>query len=119
MRPDSAERESTRVDNRVAGKAMTKAKVIPAVAIATVRQVSRATSQRKSSPTSGGMKALKKRSVGSRLPSANNTQGRNSVSVSSGQSNNKPSKNQVRRPFQAGSRQAGATVDGAPLTGNS
>jgi hypothetical protein len=60
MRPDKAETDSTRADNNVAGIAMINAKVMPAVAMATVRQVSRATSHRKSGLVAGGTNVDKK-----------------------------------------------------------
>ena len=43
MRPDKADRDNTRVATRLNGTARTKASVMPAVAMATVRHVSRTT----------------------------------------------------------------------------
>ena len=59
MRPVNAEMDSTRVLNKVSGIANTRAKTIPAVAIAIVRQASIATNFRKSDLVLGGTKSAK------------------------------------------------------------
>ena len=66
--------------------AQPSASTMPAVAMATVRQVSRATSARKSGFRAGGKKSPRKRKVGFRLPGSSSTQGLNSVSTSKGHS---------------------------------
>ena len=48
MRPERADTDSTRVFTSVSGMAITSASVMPAVAMATVRQVSLATMARNS-----------------------------------------------------------------------
>ena len=63
MRPDKADSDKTRVAIKHMGTAKTKAKVTPAVAMATVRQVSRATNCINSALCTSGQKLPKKSAV--------------------------------------------------------
>ena len=95
------------MDSSVAGIATSNASVMPAVAIATVCQVSRATSSRNSLPMAGGKNEEINVQVGPRLPSSNSTHGRNSAATSIGHSTTSAAPSQNSRPSQAGSRCAG------------
>jgi hypothetical protein len=108
MRPLRAETDSTRVHTRVSGTATTSASVRPAVAMATVRQVSRATIARNSHPSTGGRKLARKSPVTLRFWASKRIQGLNSVATISGHSSTRPAPVQKTRPSQAGSREGGA-----------
>ncbi len=113
MRPDSAETDSTRVDSSVSGIATTSASVMPAVAIATVRQVSRATIARNSASCAGGQKLPTNCALTFRLSRSTSTHGLNSVATSSGHSSTSAAPVQNTRPSHAGSRAGGAGRAGA------
>jgi len=89
------------------GTAISSARANPAVAIATVRQVSRATSSKNSGSTLGGTKSARNLSVDLSVPGSNITHGLNSVSTSAGHSNSSAASAQNTRPRHAGSRNAG------------
>ena len=114
MRPVSAEMDSTRTDSNASGTAKTSASVSPAVAMATVRQVSRATMVRNSLFILGGKKSPKKCKVGLSAPGSTSTQGLNSLRTSIGHSITSAASAQKTRPRQAGSRRAAA---GLPMDG--
>ena len=116
MRPDSAETDSTRVETSASGTASTSANVKPAVAMATVRQASRATIARNSAECAGGRKLARNWPVTARLRGSNSPAGRNSVATSSGHSSTAAAASQPSRPSQAGSR-LGAGCGVASLTG--
>ena len=102
--PVNADTDKTRTDSSASGTASTSASAMPAVAMATVRQVSLATSSKNSPSTFGGKKSLKNLKVGFKLPASNSVQTLNSVSTSAGHSSTVPASSQNKRPNQAGSR---------------
>ena len=104
MRPESAEIDSTRVLSSVSGTATTTAKVMPAVAMATVRQVSRATIAQNSASHAKGQKLAMNCALILTLSGSSSTQGLNSVATPSGHSSTKLRLIQNTRPSQAGSR---------------
>ena len=79
----------------------------PAVAIATVRQVSRATIAKNSAPCAGGKKLARKLPPERRLSGASKIQGLNSVATINGHSSTSAAEVQNSRPSQAGSRIGG------------
>ena len=83
------------------------AKVKPAVAIATVRQVSRASMVKNSTSNFGGKKSAKKCQVGLSAPGSNNSDGLNSVKTISGHMMTAAANHQNTRLSQAGSRNSG------------
>ena len=110
LRPDNEVTESTVVDKSVKGIANNKARKVPAVAIATVRHASRATSSRNSGLKAGGKNSARKRVVTFRFSVSKNTQGRNSVLTSAGQRITHATTNQNTLRDQAGSRRAGLLI---------
>ena len=102
--PVNADTDKTRTDSSASGTASTSARAIPAVAMATVRQVSLATSNKNSPSIFGGKKSPKNFKVGFKLLASNSVQTLNSVSTSAGHSSATPASSQNRRPIQAGSR---------------
>ena len=107
MRPFKAEIDNTRTDNKHSGIASSIAKVKPAVAIATVRQVSRASMVKNSTSNFGGKKSAKKCQVGLSAPGSNNSDGLNSVKTISGHMMTAAANHQNTRLSQAGSRNSG------------
>jgi hypothetical protein len=103
MRPASADTDSTRTASSASGTASTSASVTPAVAIATVRQVSRSTSARNSGCSTGGKKLAMKPPLTRRLSGCSSIQGRNSVATASGHSSTSAAAVQKTRASQAGS----------------
>jgi hypothetical protein len=103
MRPVNAEMDSTRVLNKVSGIANTRAKTIPAVAIAIVRQASIATNFRKSGLALGGTKSAKNLRVTFRFSASKKTQGLNSVEMSAGTNRTIARIARLRRECHAGS----------------
>jgi hypothetical protein len=103
------------VASKVSGKAITNAKVIPAVAIATVRQVSLATIFKNSASILGGIMSPKKLSVGFRFDASKSIQGLNSVATSIGQKITTKVSAQNKRWKIAGSRrvETGSAIDTA------
>jgi hypothetical protein len=104
MRPDRAEMDSTRVLTSVSGMATTRASVTPAVAMATVRQVSRTTMRTNSASCASGQKLPRNCPVTFRLSGSSRIQGLNSVATPSGHSSTSMASIQKRRLCQAGSR---------------
>jgi len=104
MRPDKADSDKTRVAIKHMGTASTKASVTPAVAIATVRQVSRTTMCMNSALYTSGQKLAKKSRVTFRLSGSHNTQGRNSVATPNGQRSTMAKLSQNTRDEKSGSR---------------
>ena len=104
IRPDNADSDKTRVANKLIGTARTKASVTPAVAMATVRQVSRATMRMNSALWTGGQKLAKKALVTFRLLGSHMTQGRNSVATPSGHNSNRTKLSQKNLERKSGSR---------------
>ena len=90
--------------------ANTSASVMPAVAMATVRQVSRATSSRNSGLYTNGQKLAINFALILMLPGSNKTQGLNSVVTPNGHSATNARLIQKTRDIHAGSR-SGAAVD--------
>ena len=109
MRPVSAEIDSALVDSSVSGIATSSASAMPAVAMATVRQASRATIHRNSPSIFGGKKSARKRRVDFSVSGSNRVQGLNSVTTSAGASSTSAAQNQNSRGSQAGSRCCGST----------
>ncbi len=107
IRPDSAEIESRRTDISASGIATTNASVTPAVAMATVRQVSRAIMLKNSALTTNGQKVAMNWRLILRLSGSRKIQGLNSVATMSGHSSTAPRVSQNTRAVHAGSR-AGA-----------
>src|SRR3990167_2839102 len=107
MRPLSAEIDSARTDSSVSGSASSSASTMPAVAIATVRQVSRATISKNSGSSLGGTKSPRNLSVDLSVPASSSPQGLTSVSTSAGHSSSSAASAQKTRPRQAGSRSSG------------
>ena len=107
MRPGNAETESALVDISVSGIATSNASAMPAVAMATVRQHSRATNSRNSPSIFGGEKSLRKRRVDFSVSGSNSVHGLNSVRTSAGASRTNATQSQKTRDIQAGSRSCG------------
>ena len=106
MREASALTDS-RADAPIAsGTAISQAIASPAVAMATVRQVSRASRPRNSASARGGTNCARKRPVDRRLRSSSSCQGLNSVSTNSGHSSTARPSSSVQRRSSAGSRPA-------------
>ena len=118
MRPGSAETDSTAVEARASGMANTNASAMPAVAMATVRQVSRATMARNSALTFGGKKSPMKRAVTLTLSGAKNSQALNSVAYNTGaritSGSERPEKPFVRRRIAQHRCYRGCAVHGQP-----
>ena len=76
---------------------------MPAVAMATVRHVSRATISKKSASVLGGTKSPRNRNVGFKLWAEKSVQGLNSASTSMGHRITSAASDQNTRPVQAGS----------------
>src|SRR5450830_258023 len=111
MRPTNADTDKVREAINASGTAHPRASVMPAVAMATVRQVSRATIHKNSGSSLGGKKSPKKCKVGCRLCGLNSVQGLNSASTSSGQATASVAHSANTRPIQAGSRRGAALKD--------
>ena len=92
------------VMTKVAGIATSKASVRPAVAIATVCQVSRSTIARNSGSCAGTRKSSRNIPAARRLCASNSSQGLNSAPASSGYSRTMKIAAQVTRVRHAGSR---------------
>ena len=107
MRPFKAEIDNTRTDNKDSGIASSIAKVKPAVAMATVRQVSRTNMLKNSASNFGGKKSAKKCQVGLRAPGSSSKAGLNSVNTSNGHVMTAAVNHQKTRLSQAGSRSSG------------
>jgi len=104
MRPvPRREIDSRSLTISVAGIAPSSASERPAVAMATVCQVSRSTIARKSASTTGCRKPDRKRAVAVRLCASNSSQGLNSLNTSIGHSTTRPMPKAATRPRQAGS----------------
>jgi len=103
---------------KVRGIAITRASAMPAVAMATVRQASRATISRNSPSILGGKKSLMNCRVDFRVSASNSVHGRNSVTTSAGASSTVAASSQNTRASQAGSRSCGAVTvaEGGALT---
>ena len=110
MRPGNMESDIARLDNKHSGTANSSARVMPAVAMATVRQVSRATRLKNSGPTAGGKKLARKRPLVLRLSACSNVAGRNSVATKSGHNKTKAADTQKTRLHHAGSRRGGSST---------
>jgi len=104
MRPDRAEMDSTRTDSSAIGTAMSRPSVMPEVAMATVRHVSRATRARNSASSRSGQKLPRKCALALRLSPSSRIQGLNSEATASGHSSTIATLIQNTRPAQAGSR---------------
>lgn len=104
MRPESAEMDRPLEASSASGTASSRPRKTPVVAIATVRQLSWATSVRKSRSCAGGQKSARKRPLSCRLSGCQSSQGRNSVATSSGHSSTGSASRSATRPGQAGSR---------------
>src|SRR5574343_802693 len=111
MRPDKADNDKTRVAKRLKGTASTSASVTPAVAMATVRQVSRTTMSMNSALWISGQKVDKNCAVTFRFSGSHSTHKRNSVATANGHNSTKARLSQNTRWKKAGSR-AGASKRG-------
>jgi hypothetical protein len=95
--------DSTRALTKVSGIASTRAKTIPAVAMAIVRQASIATNFRKSGLVLGGTKSAKNLRVTFRFSASKKTQGLNSVEINAGTNKTIARIARLRRECHAGS----------------
>ena len=102
--PVNADTDKTLTESNASGIASTNAITMPAVAMATVRQVSLATSSKNSPSILGGKKSLKNFKVGFKLLASKSVQTLNSVSTSMGHSSTPTASSQKTRADQAGSR---------------
>jgi hypothetical protein len=117
MEPPSAETERFRTLASASGTAISQASVRPAVAMATVRQVSRATRARNSTPWAGGRNPARKPAATLALWASKNTQGLNSVATSSGHSSTKPADAQNSLDCHAGSRSGARAAAACGMAG--
>ncbi|MNP35081.1 hypothetical protein D3C76_1283990 [compost metagenome] len=101
-----ADSDSARLAQREAGRAITSARLMPAVAMARVSRVARPNSWRNSSPCSGGQKPERNWPMVWTLPGSSSTAGFSSLSSRPGQSNARASRVSSSRGRAAGSRGA-------------
>ena len=106
----SALSDSREVASSASGTAASHASASPAVAMATVRQVSRSSSARKSASWRGGTKSDTNFQLAPRLRASASVAGLNSVHTSSGQANTAATSSSDTRRSTAGSRCAAAVV---------
>jgi len=114
MRPPTALTDSRSVIASASGSAIRPASAMPAVAIATVRQVSRASNARNSASWRSGTNCARKRPVTRRLRASNSVHGWNSASTSSGHSTTTAASTPNMRRDSAGSRPAPAFTGTSP-----
>ncbi|MNF38298.1 hypothetical protein D3C84_192420 [compost metagenome] len=109
----SADSDSARLASRAPGMAISRARAMPAVAMARVSRVARPSNRRNSRSCASGQKSARKRPILAAFCSSNSSARFSSLSARPGHNSSTASRVRARRGRAAGSRSSGFSIAGS------